>query len=143
MRFSARLSHPLVSSEPCGLTARPNVTPVWFRWDGASVKIWTTDTRAWSPPATGPESRLLGADVRRSLSAVVMRGPATIDERRRAGIRDEIRADHAPVRRTGRGRVLRLGLAGAAHDRDDRAEKVISWAEGAEPSGARTAGPGP
>jgi PPOX class probable F420-dependent enzyme len=25
----------------------PNVTPVWFRWDGSSVKIWTTDTRAW------------------------------------------------------------------------------------------------
>jgi len=25
----------------------PNLTPVWFRWDGAAVTIWTTDTRAW------------------------------------------------------------------------------------------------
>ncbi len=25
----------------------PHLTPVWFRWDGKSVTIWTTDTRAW------------------------------------------------------------------------------------------------
>lgn len=71
----------------------PNVTPVWFRWDGSSVKIWTTDTRAWV--------RHLQRDPRVAFSvqtfdspypAVVIRGLATMATGDEPGVLDEIRA---------------------------------------------------
>jgi PPOX class probable F420-dependent enzyme len=71
----------------------PNVTPVWFRWDGSSVKIWTTDTRAWV--------RHLQRDPRVAFSvqtfdspypAVVIRGLATMTTGDEPSVLDEIRA---------------------------------------------------
>jgi PPOX class probable F420-dependent enzyme len=57
----------------------PHLVPVWFRWDGTAVTIWTTEERAWV--------RNLMRDPRTALSvqtfeapypAVVMRGAATV-----------------------------------------------------------------
>jgi PPOX class probable F420-dependent enzyme len=109
----------------------PNVTPVWFRWDGTSVKIWTTDTRAWV--------RHLQRDPRAAFSvqtfdapypAVVIRGLATMTSGDEPEVRDEIRAitrryvgpdevesyvSDWPALRT----IVTI-----------EPEKVISWAEG-------------
>jgi hypothetical protein len=66
---------------------------VWFRWDGSSVKVWTTDSRAWA--------RNLIRDPRVAFSvqtsdapypAVVMRGLATMTTGDEAAVLDEIRA---------------------------------------------------
>ena len=71
----------------------PNLTPVWFRWDGTSAKVWTTDTRAWV--------RNLQRDPRAALSvqtfdapypAVVMRGSAVLRTSDEPDVLDEIRA---------------------------------------------------
>jgi len=71
----------------------PNLTPVWFRWDGKSVTIWTTDTRAWV--------RNLQRDPRVAFSvqtfdapypAVVIRGLAASNTGEDPAIGDEIRA---------------------------------------------------
>jgi PPOX class probable F420-dependent enzyme len=71
----------------------PNLTPVWFRWTGSSVKIWTTDTRAWV--------RNLQRDPRVAFSvqtfeapypAVVIRGLATVAGGESPAVLDEIRA---------------------------------------------------
>ena len=51
-----------------------DLTPVWFRWDGSSVTIWTTDTRAGSATCSATRGRLLGPDLRAPYPAVVMRG---------------------------------------------------------------------
>jgi PPOX class probable F420-dependent enzyme len=71
----------------------PNLTPVWFRWDGSSVKIWTTDTRVWV--------RSLQHDPRVAFSvqtfeapypAVVIRGQASTTSGDDPSVLDEIRA---------------------------------------------------
>lgn len=57
----------------------PHVIPIWFRWHDRTVRIWTTDTRAWV--------RNLVRDPRVAFSvqtfeapypAVMMRGLATV-----------------------------------------------------------------
>ncbi|MHB1510175.1 MAG: TIGR03618 family F420-dependent PPOX class oxidoreductase [Acidimicrobiales bacterium] len=71
----------------------PSLTPVWFRWDGASVKIWTTDSRVWV--------RNLQRDPRVAFSvqtfeapypAVVIRGRASLRSGDDAATVEEIRA---------------------------------------------------
>ncbi len=56
----------------------PHLVPVWFRWDGAAITVWTTEERLWV--------RNLMRDPRTAFSvqtfdepypAVVMRGTAT------------------------------------------------------------------
>jgi PPOX class probable F420-dependent enzyme len=71
----------------------PHLVPVWFRWDGAAVTIWTTQTRAWV--------RNLLRDPRTAFSvqtfedpypAVVMRGTATVATADDRSTNEEIRA---------------------------------------------------
>jgi PPOX class probable F420-dependent enzyme len=71
----------------------PNVMPVWFRWDGTSVKIWTTDTRAWvrhlkRDPRVAFSVQTLNAPY----PAVVLRGFATMTSGSEPTVIDEIRA---------------------------------------------------
>jgi len=88
-----------VSPTPLGVVGTlrsdgaPNLTPVWFRWDGRFVRIWTTDTRAWV--------RNLIRDPRVAFSvqteddpypAAVLYGTARIESGDVPSIRDEIRA---------------------------------------------------
>jgi PPOX class probable F420-dependent enzyme len=71
----------------------PNLTPVWFRWDGTAVTIWTTDTRAWV--------RNLQRDPRAAFSvqtfempypAAVMHGSASVRTGDEPTVLEEIRA---------------------------------------------------
>jgi PPOX class probable F420-dependent enzyme len=71
----------------------PNLTPVWFRWDGTSMTIWTTETRRWV--------RNLQRDSRVAFSvqtfeppypAVVLRGRATTYTGEDSSVLEEIRA---------------------------------------------------
>jgi PPOX class probable F420-dependent enzyme len=58
---------------------RPQVVPVWFRWDGTDIVIWTTDERAWVQQVhrTGHAAFSAGED-RPPYAAVLARGPATV-----------------------------------------------------------------
>lgn len=71
----------------------PTATPVWFRWDGEVVTIWTTDRRAWV--------RNLIRDPRVAISvqtfeapypAVVIRGLASVTTGDEPAVLHEIRA---------------------------------------------------
>jgi PPOX class probable F420-dependent enzyme len=71
----------------------PHLVPVWFRWDGAAIRIWTTQERVWV--------RNLIRDPRTSFSvqtfdapypAVVMRGTARVATADDSATIEEIRA---------------------------------------------------
>ena len=88
-----------VSPAPLGVvgTVRrdgsPHLAPVWFRWTGKSITIWTTDQRLWV--------RNLVRDPRVAFSihkdeppypSAVFRGTATVESGDLPDIRGEIRA---------------------------------------------------
>jgi PPOX class probable F420-dependent enzyme len=71
----------------------PHLAPVWFRWGGAAVTVWTTEERWWV--------RNLRRDRRAAFSvqtfeapypAVVMRGRATVATSDDSATMEEIRA---------------------------------------------------
>jgi PPOX class probable F420-dependent enzyme len=71
----------------------PHLVPVWFRWDGTAITIWTIDERLWV--------RNLMRDPRAAFSvqtfdapypAVVMRGTATVTTADDSATMEEIRA---------------------------------------------------
>jgi PPOX class probable F420-dependent enzyme len=71
----------------------PHLAPVWFRWDGAIITIWTTEERVWV--------RNLMRDPRAAFSvqtfeapypAVVIRGTATVATADDGATMEEIRA---------------------------------------------------
>lgn len=71
----------------------PHLVPVWFRWDGTVITIWTTEERVWV--------RNLMRDPRAAFSvqtfeapypAVVMRGTATVATADDNATMEEIRA---------------------------------------------------
>lgn len=108
----------------------PNLTPVWFRWDGTSVKIWTTDTRQWVRNAKrDPRVAFSVQTFEPPYPAVVIRGlatvsgddPAVVDEIRaiteRYVRREQVEAyiDDWPALRT----IVTI-----------TPERIISWAEG-------------
>jgi nitroimidazol reductase NimA-like FMN-containing flavoprotein (pyridoxamine 5'-phosphate oxidase superfamily) len=35
------------SSQQLRHDGSPHIVPVWFRWDGGAVQIWTTEACAW------------------------------------------------------------------------------------------------
>jgi PPOX class probable F420-dependent enzyme len=71
----------------------PHLAPVWFRWDGKSVKVWTADSRLWV--------RNLVRDPRVAFSihadgppypSAVFYGTATVESGDLPSVHDEIRA---------------------------------------------------
>jgi PPOX class probable F420-dependent enzyme len=71
----------------------PHLAPVWFRWDGTSIKIWTADSRLWV--------RNLVRDTRAAFSihsdeppypSAVLYGAATVESGDLPSVHDEIRA---------------------------------------------------
>ncbi len=71
----------------------PNVTPVWFRWDGEAVTIWTTDTRAWVRNVLrDPRVAFSVQTFEAPYPAVVIRGLASVTSGNGPAILDEIRA---------------------------------------------------
>lgn len=71
----------------------PNLTPVWFRWDGTAVKIWTTDTRQWVRNAVRDPRVAFSVQTSESpYPAVVIRGLASVVSGNDPAVIDEIRA---------------------------------------------------
>ena len=109
---------------------QPHLVPVWFRFDGSVVTVWTSDERIWV--------RNLARDSRVAFSVhddgppyggVTMKGVAAVETGTGAGIVEEIKA------------ISRRYLAEAEVDayvetwRDLRSivtiqpERIVSWAE--------------
>jgi PPOX class probable F420-dependent enzyme len=57
----------------------PQVVPVWFRWDGSAITIWTTESRGWvrQVARSGFAAFSAGQD-RPPFAAVLLRGPAGV-----------------------------------------------------------------
>ena len=71
----------------------PHLVPVWFRWDGAAVAIWTTQTRAWVRNLLrDPRAAFSVQTFEEPYPAVVMRGTATVATADDAMTGEEIRA---------------------------------------------------
>ncbi len=71
----------------------PLVLPVWYRFDGKTVNIWTTSTRRWPQAVvrTGKAAFAAG-DAGKPFAAVTLRGRAEIDEGDEETILSEVRA---------------------------------------------------
>ena len=71
----------------------PHVIPVWFRWDGGAVTIWTTDTRAWVRNLLrDPRVAFSVQTFEEPYPAVMMRGRATASTADDAATVEEARA---------------------------------------------------
>jgi len=71
----------------------PHLVPVWFRWDGAAVTIWTTQTRAWVRNVLrDPRTAFSVQTSEEPYPAVVMRGAATVATADDRATNEEIRA---------------------------------------------------
>lgn len=75
----------------------PHLVPVWFRWDGTAVTIWTTQQRAWVRNLLrDPRAAFSVQTFEEPYPAVVMRGTATVATSDDAATTAEI---HAITRR--------------------------------------------
>jgi len=71
----------------------PHLVPVWFRWGGAAVTIWTTQTRAWVRNLLrDPRAAFSVQTFEEPYPAVVMRGTATVTTADDRATNEEIRA---------------------------------------------------
>jgi len=71
----------------------PHLVPVWFRWDGAAVTIWTTQTRAWVRNLLrDPRTAFSVQTSEEPYPAVVIRGTATVATADDRATDEEIRA---------------------------------------------------
>jgi PPOX class probable F420-dependent enzyme len=70
----------------------PHVVPVWYRYDGERVHIWTIDTRAWVKQLRrDPRVAFSVQEDREPFAAVLMRGTAQVVTGDDEGISAEIR----------------------------------------------------
>jgi Pyridoxamine 5'-phosphate oxidase len=71
----------------------PLVLPVWYRFDGSTVNIWTTTARRWPQAVlrTGRAAFAAG-DAGEPFAAVVLRGRAEVTEGDDPAIYEEVRA---------------------------------------------------
>jgi PPOX class probable F420-dependent enzyme len=70
----------------------PHVVPVWFRWDGAAVQIWSGEGRAWVRNVRrDPRVAFSVQEERPPFAALVMRGRAEVASDDGPGIAAEIR----------------------------------------------------
>jgi PPOX class probable F420-dependent enzyme len=71
----------------------PNLTPVWFRWDGASVTVWTTESRVWvSNLKRDPRVAFSVQTFDAPYPAATMRGIASVETADSPEVIAEIRA---------------------------------------------------
>jgi PPOX class probable F420-dependent enzyme len=71
----------------------PHLVPVWFRWDGAAIRIWTIEERAWVRNLIrDPRTAFSVQTFEAPYPAVVMRGTATVATADDSATMDEIRA---------------------------------------------------
>ena len=75
------------------LDGSPHLVPVWFRWDGAAITIWTTEERLWVRNLLrDPRTAFSVQTFEAPYPAVVMRGTATVATGDDSATMDEIRA---------------------------------------------------
>ena len=84
MKFEPRM-HELLNRERPGLLAVvgtlsrdncPHLVPVWYRWDGQAVLVWTLAERAWVRNVQRDSK--VGVSVQEGGTALMMKGRATV-----------------------------------------------------------------
>jgi PPOX class probable F420-dependent enzyme len=57
----------------------PHLVPVWYRWDGESILIWTDDVRVWARNLRrDPRVAFSVQEIEAPFAAVALRGRATL-----------------------------------------------------------------
>lgn len=70
----------------------PHAVPVWYRWDGEGVSIWTHEERAWVQNARrDPRVAFSVQEIDPPYAAVVVRGRAEVTTSDASEIDEEIR----------------------------------------------------
>ena len=75
-----------------GREGHPLLVPVWYRWDGEAILVWSLESRAWIQNALRDPK--VGVSVQEESApqmAVIMRGAATVETSDGSPIDDEIR----------------------------------------------------
>ena len=71
----------------------PHVVPVWYRWDGEAVRIWTTEERGWVRNVLrDPRVAFSVQEPQPPFAAVVIHGRAEARTGSGADVDEEIRA---------------------------------------------------
>ena len=90
--------HALLNRERPGLLAVvgtlgrdtcPHLVPVWYRWDGRAMHVWTLAERAWVRNVQRDPK--VGVSVQEGEVAVMMKGRATVHTSDGAEVDNEIR----------------------------------------------------
>ena len=90
--------HDLLSRERPGLLAVvgtlgrdncPHLIPVWYRWDGRSMLVWTLEKRAWVRNVQRDPK--VGVSVQDGGIAVMMKGRATVHTSDGPEVDEEVR----------------------------------------------------
>ena len=97
MEITPRM-HALLNRERPGLLAVvgtldsercPHLVPVWYRWDGRSIHVWTLEKRAWVRNLRRDPK--VGVSVQEGGVAVMMKGRATVHTSDGPEVDEEIR----------------------------------------------------
>ena len=72
-----------------GRDACPHLVPVWYRWDGRSMHVWTLKERAWVRNLLREPK--VGVSVQEGSLAVMMKGQATVATSDGPEVDEEIR----------------------------------------------------
>lgn len=97
MKIEPRI-HELLHRERPGLLAVvgtlsrdtcPHLVPVWYRWDGEAMHVWTLAERAWVKNVQRDPK--VGVSVQEGEVAVMMKGRATVHTSDGAEVDEEIR----------------------------------------------------
>ena len=69
----------------------PHLVPVWYRWDGSAVHIWTEESRIWVRNLVrDPRVGFSVQETDEPLAAVTMKGRASVETGETQEIDDEI-----------------------------------------------------
>ena len=97
MKIEPRI-HDLLNRERPGLLAVvgtlsrdncPHLVPVWYRWDGRAVLVWTLEARAWVRNVQRDPK--VGVSVQEGDVAVMMKGRASVHTSDGPDVDEEIR----------------------------------------------------
>ena len=72
-----------------GRDACPQLVPVWYRWDGEAMYVWTLEDRAWVRNLKRDPK--VGVSVQEGGIAVMMKGRATVHTSDGPDVDEEIR----------------------------------------------------
>lgn len=109
----------------------PHVVPVWYRYDGEAVHIWSDEGRGWVRNVRrDPRVAFSVQEIEPPYAAVVMRGRVEVESRDGRAIDEEIRTI---TRRYIEEAEVASYIAGWAHLRTIvtiRPDAISSWARG-------------